>query len=199
MGVLQAIERERITTSVLVPTMIQMLVDHPEAAGADLSSLQTLVYGASPISEVLLDRAMALLPQTTLLQVYGMTEMAPIITTLPGMLHRGEGRARGKVRSAGQPTLGVELRIVGADGRDLPTGEVGEIVAHSPAVMQGYWNKPEETAAALARPVHPAAQNLPVATVASWPSGADRFSPANGRCTSGCRLSGSDRGVVRLR
>ncbi|MFT5933236.1 MAG: acyl-CoA synthetase (AMP-forming)/AMP-acid ligase II [Hydrogenophaga sp.] len=152
LGVLQAIEREQISTTVLVPTMIQMTVDHPEAAGFDLSSLETLVYGASPISEALVERATKLLATTQLIQIYGMTEMAPIMTTLTGVFHRGEGLARGKVRSAGQATFGVEVRIVDAQGAELPRGEVGEIAVLSPAVMLGYWNKPEETAKALGRP-----------------------------------------------
>lgn len=152
LGVLQAIERERISTTVLVPTMIQMTVDHPEAAGFDLSSLETLVYGASPISEALVERATTLMPTTQLIQIYGMTEMAPIMTTLAGTFHRGEGLARGKVRSAGQATFGVEVRIVDPQGDELPRGEVGEIAVLSPAVMLGYWNKPEETASALGRP-----------------------------------------------
>ena len=152
LGVLEAIERERISTTVLVPTMIQMTVDHPEAAGFDLSSLETLVYGASPISEALVERATKLLPTTQLIQIYGMTEMAPIMTTLAGVFHRGEGLARGKVRSAGQATFGVEVRIVDPQGDELPRGEVGEIAVLSPAVMLGYWNKPEETARALGRP-----------------------------------------------
>jgi acyl-CoA synthetase (AMP-forming)/AMP-acid ligase II len=152
LGVLEAIERERISTTVLVPTMIQMTVDHPEAAGFDLSSLETLVYGASPISEALVERATKLLPTTQLIQIYGMTEMAPIMTTLAGVFHRGEGLARGKVRSAGQATFGVEVRIVDAQGDEMPRGEVGEIAVLSPAVMLGYWNKPEETASALGRP-----------------------------------------------
>ena len=152
LGVLQAIERERISTTVLVPTMIQMTVDHPEAAGFDLSSLETLVYGASPISEALVVRATKLLQTANFIQIYGMTEMAPIMTILAGVFHRGEGLARGKVRSAGQATFGVEVRIVDPQGAELPRGEVGEIAVLSPGVMLGYWNKPEETAKALGRP-----------------------------------------------
>jgi acyl-CoA synthetase (AMP-forming)/AMP-acid ligase II len=150
--VLQAIEREQINTTVLVPTMIQMTVDHPQAAGFDLSSLETLVYGASPISEALVERATKLLPTTHFIQIYGMTEMAPIMTTLADVFHRGEGLAHGKVRSAGQATFGVEVRIVDPQGAELPRGEVGEIAVLSPGVMLGYWNKPEETARALGRP-----------------------------------------------
>ena len=152
LGVLQAIERERISTTVLVPTMIQMTVDHPEAAGFDLSSLETLVYGASPISEALVVRATKLLQTANFIQIYGMTEMAPIMTILAGVFHRGEGLARGKVRSAGQATFGVEVRIVDPQGAELPRGEVGEIAVLSPGVMLGYWNKSEETAKALGRP-----------------------------------------------
>ncbi len=152
LGVLEAIERERIKTTVLVPTMIQMLVDHPDAASFDLSSLETMVYGASPINEALVERAVMLLPRTNFIQIYGMTEMAPIMTVLPGVFHSEEGRKRGKVRSAGQPGVGIDVRIVDPDGQELPRGEVGEIIVLSPGVMLGYWNRPEETAMALARP-----------------------------------------------
>lgn len=154
-GVLQAIERERIHTTVLVPTMLQMLVDHPDAAAHDLGSLRLLAYGASPISEALLDRALRLLPHTGFLQCYGMTELAPMITLLMPELHVGEGRARGKIGSAGQPIVGVELRVVDARGRDLAVGEVGEVIVRSPAHMLGYWNRPEDTAQALQREPNP--------------------------------------------
>ena len=154
LGMLQAVEREQISTTILVPTMIQLMVDHPEAPNYDLSSLRSLLYGGSPISEAVLDRTTKLLPQTTLSQIYGMTELAPLATVLPGVFHSTEGRARGKMRSAGQACLGVEVRIVDSEGRELPRGQVGEIAVLSPAVMLGYWNKPEETAQALRRHPH---------------------------------------------
>ena len=154
LGMLQAVEREQISTTILVPTMIQLMVDHPEAPNYDLSSLRSLLYGGSPISEAVLDRTTKLLPQTTLSQIYGMTELAPLATVLPGVFHTNEGRARGKMRSAGQACLGVEVRIVDSEGRELPRGQVGEIAVLSPAVMLGYWNKPEETAQALRRHPH---------------------------------------------
>jgi acyl-CoA synthetase (AMP-forming)/AMP-acid ligase II len=149
LGVLQAIEREQVNTVVLVPTMIQMVVDHPEAIGYDLSSLQVLGYGASPISEALVERATRLLPHTDFMQAYGMTELAPIVSMLPPALHTEAGRRRGKIRSAGQPVLGVQLRIVDAEGGDVSQGGCGEIVVRSPAAMLGYWNKPGETSTAL--------------------------------------------------
>ena len=150
-GMLQAIERERITTTVLVPTMIQLMVDHPEAARHDLSTLRSLAYGGSIISEAVLDRAQRLLPQVDFVQTYGMTELGPCATALPAALHSAEGRARDKLRSGGVALPGVAVRVVGPDGCDLPHGEVGEIIVSSPSVMLGYWNRPEETAQALQR------------------------------------------------
>lgn len=154
-AMLQLLARERITTTVIVPTMIQLLVDHPDAAKHDLSALRMLGYGGSPISEAVLDRAQKLMPHVDYGQAYGMTELAPCATWLPAALHSSEGRARGKLSAAGLAMPGVQIRIVGPDGADLPRGEVGEIIVKSPAVMLGYWSKSEETAQALERPSNP--------------------------------------------
>ncbi|MCD2190432.1 long-chain-fatty-acid--CoA ligase [Actinomycetospora soli] len=144
-GVADAIERYRITDALLVPTMIQMLVDAPEARGADLTSLRHLVYGASPISAAVLDRATSRLPDCGFVQAYGMTELAPVATLLRPADH-GVEQLR---RSAGRAAPHAEVRIVDADDREVPRGTVGEIVVRGGHVMQGYWNRPEETAAAL--------------------------------------------------
>ncbi len=149
LAMLALLQREAINATVLVPTMIQMLVDQPEARDFDLSALRRLGYGGSPISEAVLERAQALLPHTEFSQVYGMTELGPTATMLPPELHTPQARARGKLRSAGLPALGVELRIVDAEGLDLPPGSQGEILVKSPGVMLGYWNKPEATREAL--------------------------------------------------
>jgi len=154
-AMLQVLQRERVTTTLIVPTMIQLLVDYPEAARHDLSALRVLAYGGSPISEAVLDRAQKLLPHVQFAQAYGMTELAPCATVLPAALHSPQGRARGKLCSAGLALPGVQVRIVGPEGRELPRGEVGEIIVKSPAVMLGYWNKPDETAQALERPSNP--------------------------------------------
>jgi acyl-CoA synthetase (AMP-forming)/AMP-acid ligase II len=148
-AVLQAIERERITASLLVPTMIQMTVDHPDVPKHDLSSLRSVIYGASPISEALIDRATLALPKASFFQAYGMTELSPVATMLRPEFHTKEGRALGKVRSAGRPTYCAEVRIEDVDGHELPRGQVGEIVVKGPGMMLGYWNKPEESAQAL--------------------------------------------------
>jgi long-chain acyl-CoA synthetase len=146
--VLQAIERERVTDLLLVPTMLQALIRHPEFDCFDLGSLRRMVYGASPIAEPVLERAMALLPGVAFTHSYGMTELGGA-TTNPPENHGAEGRASGLSRSAGRATFGVDVRVVDASGREVPRGEVGEIIVRGPNVMLGYWNKPEETARAL--------------------------------------------------
>jgi acyl-CoA synthetase (AMP-forming)/AMP-acid ligase II len=148
--VLDAIERDRVTSLLLVPTMIQMLVDHPAMRKPrDLSSLKGITYGASPISEAVLNRAMEAFPGVGFAQAYGMTELSPIATLLPAFYHTAEGRKAGKLRSAGRASVCMEVRIVDVDGAEVPRGTVGEVAVRGPNAMQGYWNKPEQTAAAL--------------------------------------------------
>jgi acyl-CoA synthetase (AMP-forming)/AMP-acid ligase II len=144
-AVATAIAEHRITELLLVPTMIQLLVDSPEAAEADLSSVRHLLYGASPISEAVLERAAARLPRAGFTQAYGMSELAPIATLLtPGDHH--DPRLR---RAAGRAAPHCEVRIVDEQDREVPRGTVGQIVARGGNVMLGYWNRPEETEAAL--------------------------------------------------
>lgn len=149
-GVMQAMQNDRVTDVLLVPTMIQMFVDHPALKNYDLSSLKNIVYGASPISEAVLARASAALPNVQFTQAYGMTELSPIATLLHWKEHIGEGKAKGRQRAAGRATLGCEVRIVDAEDRTVPYGTVGEICVRGDNVMMGYWERPEETARALA-------------------------------------------------
>lgn len=148
-AVMQAIERHRVTDTALLPIMIQLLVDHPQCAEHDLSSLQRLVYGGSPISAAVLDRARKALPQTNFAQLYGQTELSPTATILMPADHEESGPHPGRLRSGGQAAPHAEVRIVDSVGSELPRGEVGEIVCRGGHVMLGYWGKPEETAAAL--------------------------------------------------
>ena len=151
--VLATIERDRVTDVLLVPTMVQMLVDHPAMSSTsprrDLSSLKTIIYGASPISEAVLERAMAALPGVSFAQAYGMTELSPVATVCPPWVHGPEGRKRGKLRSAGRASFCTEVRVVDEQSRPVANGTVGEIIVRGGNVMLGYWNKPEQTAAAV--------------------------------------------------
>lgn len=141
-----AIARERITDALLVPTMIKMLLDHHDADGGDLSSLRSLLYGASPMPELVVRRAIATLPQTRLYQAYGQTELSPGATILGPEHHVVDGA---RLRSAGRALPGVEVKVAADDGAELARGEVGEVWVRGPNTMLGYWNKPDVTAATL--------------------------------------------------
>ncbi|HVV43163.1 MAG TPA: long-chain fatty acid--CoA ligase [Nitrobacter sp.] len=149
-GVMAAVAHERVTVTLLVPTMIQMLSDHPDFGTADMSSLKRIMYGASPISEALLNRAMAGLPGTAFNQLYGMTELSPVATHLTWDQHiSAEARKKNRQRACGRAAIGCEVRIVDADHKPVPSGTVGEVAVRGANVMMGYWERPEETAKAL--------------------------------------------------
>ncbi|MFD3976737.1 long-chain-fatty-acid--CoA ligase [Streptomyces cyaneofuscatus] len=143
--VLATIHNRGITDTVLVPTMIQMIVDAPGTDSYDLSSLRLLMYGGSPITGALITRTRIRLPQTRLVQGYGMTELGPHATLLQDADHDDPER-RG---SAGQCVSHALLRVIGRGGAAVPPGVVGEIVVSGDHVMLGYWKKPRETEKAL--------------------------------------------------
>ncbi|MGW4338928.1 long-chain-fatty-acid--CoA ligase [Rhodococcus koreensis] len=142
---LNAISEHHITDALLVPTMIQMLVDDPSGSDIDLTSIEHFVYGASPISEALLDGARTLFPTARFTQAYGMTELSPI-TTLLGPSDHDDPALR---RATGRAVPHAEVRIVDTEDNEVPRGTIGEIVARGDHVMRGYWNKPEATADAV--------------------------------------------------
>ncbi|MGI5229451.1 acyl-CoA synthetase [Actinoallomurus sp. CA-142502] len=144
-GVLTAIEHRQVTDVLLVPTMIQMLVEFPGAARFDVSSLAHLLYGGSPMPEALLERARKMFPRAGFVQGYGMTELSGVTSLLlPDDHDRPE-----LVRSAGRAAPHAQVRIVGPDGREAPRGTAGEIAVRGDHAMAGYWQRPGETAAAL--------------------------------------------------
>jgi long-chain acyl-CoA synthetase len=148
-NVLGLIERHRVTETFIVPAVLMVLVSAPELASTDLSSLRTVFYGASPISEDVLVRSMKALG-CDFAQVYGLTETTGAITSLMPAEHDPNGPRSRLLRSAGRPFDHVELRIVDAGtGADLPVGEVGEVWTRSSQNMLGYWNRQAETAAVL--------------------------------------------------
>jgi long-chain acyl-CoA synthetase len=147
--ILQALERHRITNALFVPAMLQFLTAVPGAAERDYSALRSIVYGASPITNDVLLRALNTF-RCPFIQVYGLTETTGAITQLPPEDHATEGPRARLLRSAGRPFPWVSLRVVDpATGADLPPGEVGEIWTRSVQNFKGYWNKPAETARTL--------------------------------------------------
>lgn len=146
---LQLIEEHRITETFVVPAVLMFLLATPELATADVSSLRTIFYGASPISEDVLIRSMKALG-CDFAQVYGLTETTGAITSLMPADHDPDGPRAPLLRSAGRPFDHVELRIVDTDsGETLPVGAVGEVWTRSDQNMLGYWNKPDETSSVL--------------------------------------------------
>lgn len=143
---LRAMETHRATITFGVPTMLQALVDAQQELQADVSSLRLLGHGGAPIAGVLLERVAATFPEAELCAMYGATEMAPLAT-----IFRHQERALGtpEARSAGLPVLGVDVSVVDATGNRVAAGELGEIVVRGPNIMQGYWRKPDATAAVL--------------------------------------------------
>ncbi len=145
--ILRKVEEERVTHAIFVPAVLQFLLITPTLATTDLSSFELIVYGASPITENVLRGSMDAFG-CEFIQVYGLTETTGACIQLDGDDHDPDNRPE-LLRSCGKPYPWVEVRIVGDDGEDVPEGEVGELWIRSVQVMKGYWNKPEDTAAAL--------------------------------------------------
>jgi len=147
--VMRTIQDRGVTHTIMVPSMINMLVNAPTIGDYDLSTLQMIMYGGSPISDAVLRRAMQALPRTGFLQAYGMTELAPVATFLSTSAHVTDGPHVGRLRSGGRAAVTAEIRIVDDEDREVPRGTVGQIAVRGPMVMHGYWNQPKLTAEAL--------------------------------------------------
>ncbi len=144
-AVMAAVEEHRVTHVLWVPTMLQMILDSPDFDNFDLGSLQRIVYGAAPMPESLLKRAIDRLPNAGFIQMYGMTELSPLATHMLPADHDPSGPNAHRLRSAGQPSGNVDLRIMDPDGNEVRSGETGEIAVRSPGIMEGYWEQPELT------------------------------------------------------
>jgi len=142
-AVLAAMDAYRPTVTTMVPTMIGMVMAHPDFRPERLAGLSDLAYGASPMPAALLDTLLEWSPHIDIVQGYGMTESGSVITVLGPEEHRMGGDY---LRSAGRPVLGVELSIQDALGTLLPAGEVGEVCARGGNYMIEYWRQPEATA-----------------------------------------------------
>ena len=147
--VLQTIQTEKVTHAQFVPTMINMMVNHPRFSEFDIRTLSFILYGASPMPEGVLRKAMQVMPHVRLMHAYGMTEAAPIVTLLDPRYTTLDGPFAGRLKSCGQAALACEVKVVDADRKELPRGTAGELAIRGANIMKGYWNKPAETAAVL--------------------------------------------------
>jgi len=126
-----------------VPTMMNLLTQFPEVKNYDLSSLEVLAYGGSPIAPEIIDRTKELLPNIKLVQVYGLSETG-FLTGLQDHEHTAD-----RLTSCGRPCPGIDVQVTDESGKQVETGRAGELVARGANVMRGYWNNPEETTRAF--------------------------------------------------
>ena len=143
---LETISRHRPTITAFAPAMIQMLLDHPDSAAADFSSLRLTMYAGSAISLGLIQRAIARIPGD-FMQFYGATETSGAVTLLRPAEH--DLASEQKLKSCGRPLPLIELKIVNPNGAELPVGVPGELLIRSPSLASGYWRKPAATAEVL--------------------------------------------------
>jgi acyl-CoA synthetase (AMP-forming)/AMP-acid ligase II len=142
-GFCELVQRERVTHTVLVPTMLNLLTQVSETKQYDLSSLEVLAYGGSPMAPELVHRTKKFLPNAKLLQCYGLSETG-FLTGLEDQEH-----VESRLLSCGRPCPGIDLRVEDETGKEVEAGQHGELVARGANIMQGYWNDPEDTAHAF--------------------------------------------------
>lgn len=140
------IEREQVTLTLMVPVMVRGVLAAMAHTGRKCGSLKKILYGAAPMATSLLKEAMAALPHTGFGQIYGLTETSGPITYLTAEDHQEISQGNEDLAlSCGKATAGVEIRVIDVFGQSLPAGDIGEITCRSTQVMNGYWNREEET------------------------------------------------------
>ena len=150
-AVLDAIQTFRVSVALMTPTMLMMTMQEPDFASYDLSSLRQLIYGSSPMAAEWIVKMLDRFPGVEMVQSYGLTETSPILTVLP-MTEHEQAVASDRLdmlRSVGRPLPGVDMRITGDDGAEVPVGDPGEVVVRGPNVTDRYLNRPEESEAAF--------------------------------------------------
>jgi len=146
---LELIEKHGVTFTQFVPTMLQMILDHPRFSEFDTSSVRRITYGSAPMPLALAQRVIEAFPGVELMQAYGMTETSPVITILDPEEHVPDGDDARLLESVGRPMPYIDLKICDEQGQEVKQGQTGEIVLRGPNVTCGYWNRPEETATAI--------------------------------------------------
>jgi len=153
---LRTVQEQKANRAMLVPTMLKRVIDDPDLCKCDLSSLKVITYGAAPMPFEVIKKAIDLFPGVMFINAFGQTETASTITTLGPEDHVITGTEEEKAKklkrlqsSIGRPMDDVEIKIVDEELKEVPMGEVGEIIARGPRVMSGYWKDAEKTAKAL--------------------------------------------------
>jgi long-chain acyl-CoA synthetase len=148
---LDAIERLKVTWTMLAPTMIIMTLQELKPGDFDLASWRAFLYGSAPMAPEWIAKSIAAFKGVEIIQGYGLTETSPILTVMPDAEHR-RAVASGdlsRLKSAGRPVPGVDMRICDDRGAEVPPGAAGEVVVRAPNVSKGYLNLPEVTAGAI--------------------------------------------------
>jgi long-chain acyl-CoA synthetase len=148
---LSAMQNLQATRTMLAPTMIILTLQQEEPARYDLAHFRGILYGSAPMAPEWIKRTLEAFPNIALVQGYGLTETSPILTVLETEVHRDasvSGDSR-RLKGAGRPITGVDMRIVGEAGQDLPANQPGEVVVRGPNVARGYLKQPEVSAAAF--------------------------------------------------
>jgi long-chain acyl-CoA synthetase len=149
-----SVQANRVTHTVLVPSMINILCQYPELAAFKMDSLDVLAYGGSPIAPTLIREVRGVLPKTKLLQIYGLSETG-FLTGLTDAEHTED-----RLASCGRTCPGIDLRVVDADGTQVASGELGNLVARGAGIMRGYWHDIEEDLPGDGSPIDETAEAL---------------------------------------
>lgn len=144
--VLDIIQAERVSLTLGVPTMLAAIAEAQHANPRSVDTVRAIAHGGSPIATEVVRRTATAFPNAEMIEVYGATELSPLTTALRNEQNLLDDE---RARSCGQSIPGTEIRVLDTSGQEVPRGDIGEVVVRGPNVMDGYWNKPEQTAEVL--------------------------------------------------
>ncbi len=155
---METVQREKAMRAMLVPTMLKRVIDDPDFTKHDLTSLRIITYGAAPMPFEVIHKAIQVMPWVRFINAFGQTETASTITILSpedhvitGTKEEQEKKLKRLTSSIGKPLPDVEIKIVDEEGKSLPPGEMGEILARGPRIMTGYWRDEQKTAQVITK------------------------------------------------